>query len=137
MKEAPLIWIIDDDDLFIMITRNNIRKVSTQIATEVFHDGRESMHSLTQRISEGGNLPDIIFLDLNMPLVDGWVFLSTYAQLAAEVRSKIQLYICTSSIDPKDISRAKEFEDVTEFKEKPLSTDIVVEILNSINRTSV
>ncbi|MFN5371951.1 MAG: response regulator [Bacteroidia bacterium] len=129
MSHTPLIWIIDDDDLFIMITRNNIRKASTQLEIEVFHDGQESMDCLKERISTGGNLPDIILLDLNMPLADGWAFLTTYALLAADIRKKIQVYVCTSSIDPKDIHRAKEFEDVRDFKEKPLSTEVILGIL--------
>ncbi len=131
MSHIPLIWIIDDDDLFIMITRNNIRKTSSQLEVEVFHDGQESMDCLIERVSTGANLPDIILLDLNMPIADGWAFLTNYAQLDAEVRNKIQVYVCTSSIDPKDVHRAKEFEDVKDFKEKPLSTEVILEILGN------
>lgn len=130
MSHIPLIWIIDDDELFIMITRNNIRKVTTQLETEVFHDGLESMNCLVERINTGGNIPDVILLDLNMPVADGWSFLSSYTQLDYSIRKKIKLFICTSSIDPKDIHRANEFEDVQGFKEKPLATDSLLDILN-------
>jgi CheY-like chemotaxis protein len=129
MSHTPLIWIIDDDDLFIMITRNNIRKASSHLETEVFHDGQESMDCLKERISTGGHLPDIILLDLNMPIADGWAFLTNYAQLDDGVRIKIQVYVCTSSIDPKDVHRANAFEDVKDFKEKPLSTEVILDIL--------
>ena len=131
MNHTPLIWIIDDDDLFIMITRNNIRKASAQIETEVFHDGQESMDCLVARTSTSEQLPDIILLDLNMPIADGWSFLTNYARLDAGVRNKINVYVCTSSIDPKDVHRAKEFEDVKDFKEKPLSTEVILEILGN------
>jgi len=131
MEHSPLIWIIDDDDLFIMITRNNIRKAATLVETEVFHDGLESMDCLKERIASEGILPDIILLDLNMPIADGWNFLSHYIQLEEKVRKKINLFVCTSSIDPKDIQRAKEFGDVIDFKEKPLSKEAILDILQN------
>jgi CheY-like chemotaxis protein len=129
MNRIPLIWIIDDDDLFIMITRNNIRKATTTLETEVFHDGLESINCLKERIAGDGVLPDIILLDLNMPIADGWSFLASYIQLDNAIRNSIKLFVCTSSIDPKDMLRAKEFEDVKDFKEKPLSTEAINDIL--------
>jgi CheY-like chemotaxis protein len=129
MNRPLLFWIIDDDDLFIMITRNNIRKAISIVETEVFHDGQKSMDCLQDRIANGGVLPDIILLDLNMPIADGWVFLSNYIQIDSNIRSNIRLYVCTSSIDPKDVHRAQSFRDVKDFKEKPLSTETINEII--------
>jgi CheY-like chemotaxis protein len=129
MSRTPLIWIIDDDDLFIMITRNNIRKAIIATEIEVFSDGLNSMNCLQDRIAKGGRLPDIVLLDLNMPIADGWVFLSNYVQIDSIIRSKIRLYVCTSSIDPKDVHRAQSYTDVKDFKEKPLSTESINEII--------
>ncbi len=129
MEHSPLIWIIDDDDLFIMITRNNIRRAASLVETEVFHDGLESMDCLKERIANEGVLPNIILLDINMPIADGWHFLANYILLGEDIRKKINLFVCTSSIDPKDIHRAKEFGDVIDFKEKPLSTEAILDIL--------
>jgi CheY-like chemotaxis protein len=129
MNTLPLIWIVDDDELFIMITRNNIRKALFEVHVETFQDGLESIDCLKERIASGGELPNIILLDLNMPVSDGWFFLSKYSKLDESIRSQISVFICTSSIDPKDMHRAQELKDVKGFREKPLSTESINEII--------
>jgi CheY-like chemotaxis protein len=127
--ELPLVWIIDDDNLFYMITKNNLRKTGIETTTEFFYDGLDSLNALLERVKNKQTLPVLIILDLNMPLYDGWSFLQGYMNLPPETRSKMKLHICTSSIDPADISRAESIPDVLGFQEKPLSADLLLALL--------
>jgi CheY-like chemotaxis protein len=127
--ELPLVWIIDDDNLFYMITKNNLRKTGIETTTEFFCDGLDSLNALLERVKNNQTLPTLIILDLNMPLYDGWSFVQGYMNLPPETRSKMKLHICSSSIDPADITKAESIPDVLGFQEKPLSVDLLSSLL--------
>ncbi len=129
--EIPLVWIIDDDNLFYMITKNNLRKTGIETTTEFFYDGLDSLNALLEKVKNNQTLPSLIILDLNMPLYDGWSFVQGFMNLPVETRSKMKLHICTSSIDPADITRAESIPDVLGFQEKPLSVDILKALLSA------
>lgn len=129
MMEIPLVWVVDDDNLFFMITRNNLRKTGIETTTELFSNGLEALHAIQDCIARKKTLPRLIILDLNMPLFDGWSFLDGYEKIDAGIRSQIKIYICTSSIDPNDIAKANEMTDVLGFLEKPLQPELLLKLL--------
>ena len=69
------------------------------------------------------NLPDYIFLDINMPYVDGWMFLADYATLKKSLEKEITIFMISSSIDPSDISRARNNSDVRAYVSKPVTPE--------------
>ena len=77
-------------------------------------------------------LPDVILLDLNMPVMDGSDFLERYLMLEPRIGKKIHIYIVTSSVDPVDVERANRINAVTDYFVKPLTRDKLVSILESI-----
>ena len=66
-----------------------------------------------------------------MPVMDGWQFLDEYALLKIKNKSKITVYICSSSISPYDITRAKSISDVTDFIIKPITKEKLTEIVSA------
>ncbi|GER60406.1 response regulator [Patiriisocius marinus] len=96
----------------------------------IFNNGKEALRKLKSIIDSGEDLPDLILLDLNMPIMDGWQFLDNFTQI--EVDKKIIIYIVSSSIDPVDIERSKKYGMVSNFVVKPISTDKVKEIMQEI-----
>jgi len=132
MQQEPRIWIIDDDALFIMITRNNIRKSGVVCITEDFKNGKDALHEIKERARVGEHIPNILLLDLNMPLIDGWDFLVAFKSIPLDSRKNIKIYICTSSIDPKDLKRAEAIEEVTSFLEKPINIEVIQKIVTSL-----
>ncbi len=132
MQQDPHIWIIDDDVLFIMITRNNIRKSGVTCITEDFNNGKDALCEIKERVMVGEHIPNILLLDLNMPLIDGWDFLVEFKSIPLESRKNIKIYICTSSIDPKDLERAEAITEVTSFLEKPINTELIQKIVTSL-----
>lgn len=63
---------------------------------------------------------DVMFLDLNMPVMDGWEFLNEFIKIKNNLNKKITLYVVSSSIDPRDLERAKSFNLVTDYLIKPI-----------------
>ena len=117
-----LACIIDDDRIYVNLVKKiiEIKKLSQNLI--IFKNGKEALDyfkAILGNISEN-RLPDIIFLDLNMPVMDGWEFLSEFVKIKNNFNKKITLYVVSSSIDPRDLQRAKSFNLVTDYLIKPI-----------------
>ena len=130
MQPAINILLIDDDPTFIFLTRKIISSAGYPTHVDECNDGQEAVEYLQLHVESSDLLPDIIFLDLSMPVMDGWEFLKEYVLLEPLLKKKIALYIVSSSISPHDVERAKSFEIVKEFIIKPLNKTRVSEILS-------
>jgi len=73
-------------------------------------------------------LPDVIFLDIDMPLMDGFQFLDEFENLSALTRKKSRIVMLTSSINPQDFNRSKKYNNVKMYLNKPLSHDSILKI---------
>ena len=76
--------------------------------------------------------PDLIFLDINMPAMDGWEFLNEYSQLKPKLKKDIALFIVSSSISPQEVERSKTYRAVTDFLIKPVEKGKIVEIMDNV-----
>lgn len=131
MKPEKKLFIIDDDEIFVLLTNKIIQDTHLIDQTKVFGDGEEAISYLKANAHRTDLLPDIILLDLNMPVMDGWEFLQEYVQIVPEIKKKITLYLVSSSISPYDIEKAKTIPLVSDFIIKPLEVEKFVEILES------
>lgn len=120
-----LTCIIDDDEVYIHLIKKIIRIKKLSENLLVFNNGREAIDHFTAIVNEVSNseFPEIIFLDLNMPIMDGWDFLQKFAQIKPPKKFKTTLYIVSSSIDPFEIEKAKSFSEVTDYLIKPIRID--------------
>ena len=75
--------------------------------------------------------PDLIFLDINMPAMNGWEFLDEYEKLADNQKGKIVVIMLTTSLNPKDLEKSKEIGYVGDFKNKPLTQETLSVILEN------
>jgi CheY-like chemotaxis protein len=124
--------LVDDDKIFIFLATKTIQLVDRATEVQVFNDGLEILDHLKNIADKPELLPDVIFLDLNMPVIDGWGFLNEYVSL--NMKKKIPIYLVSSSISPHDIERAKNMPIVTDFLIKPLMKEKVVEILANLRQ---
>ncbi len=131
MKKIEIIALIDDDPAFVFITEKIIEKTNHFKEVKVFDNGLYALNYLKENLNNDTHLPNIIFLDLSMPIMDGWQFLDEYALLEIKNKSKITVYICSSSISPYDITRAKSISDVTDFIIKPITKEKLTEIVSA------
>ncbi|KIO78640.1 hypothetical protein TH53_02540 [Pedobacter lusitanus] len=126
------VYLIDDDDIFVFLTKKTMLKVSENVEVEVFSDGLQAITHLKEIQDKKELLPDIIFLDLNMPVMDGWEFLAEYQEIYSSFVKKNELYIVSSSISPHEMERSKNISEVCEFIIKPLVKEKFLEILENL-----
>ena len=131
MKSAANIFLIDDDKLFLFLTRKTILATKKEVNLKEFTDAHVALNYLKEIVNNNELWPDIIFLDISMPIMDGWDFLDEYMKLDTNIVNKPRIYIFSSSISPHDIDRAKSIGVVTDFIIKPLVKDKFIQILES------
>lgn len=115
--------IIDDEPLQHFIME---RMLSLYLSNSVDHityssNAIEILKFLETNRNNADELPDIIFLDLNMPVMNGWDFLDSYKRLQQKVAKSITIYVVSSSIDPGDILRSKKYLSVKDYIIKPMT----------------
>ena len=127
MNYCKTAWLVDDDELFNFLTAHTLKSNGFCSETRSFTSAQKALEELGASV-EKGVFPDFIFLDINMPVLDGWGFLEAYRQFPEELKKNCSLYILSSSIDENDAKRAKKSEEVRDFISKPL-TKMSLEII--------
>ncbi|MCU0437765.1 MAG: response regulator [Raineya sp.] len=117
--------IIDDDDVQIFITQKMLEAsgASTKDSILVYNDGKEAFDDLKSRFEENRELPDVILLDVNMPIWNGWNFLDEFNKIN---RGKfIDVFMVSSSISYKEVLKSQTYPNVFGFFSKPLNVNII------------
>ena len=123
-------YLIDDDSIFVFLTKKTLQVANIDTDITVFEDGKQALSNLKAYYDRPELLPDVIFLDLNMPVLDGWGFLDEYLLLEPKLNKKISIYIVSSSISPSELDRSREIPVVTDFLTKPLSRAKFTEVFS-------
>lgn len=129
MKKVKIL-LVDDDTTYLFITKKILEQQQNVEQINTFMNGLEALTYLKQHSKEENILPNILFLDLFMPIMDGWEFLNEFTEVKSNNLNKITIYICTSSISPHDVERAKKISSVSDYIIKPISKIKLVDILN-------
>lgn len=136
MSKAVVICIVDDDDVYQYTVTRALKSDSLAKKILVFSDGEEALDFLTDNIANKPILPDVIFLDVNMPIMDGWQFLEEYVKIKPRVGKQITIYMVTSSVDPVDVDRAKKFSEISDYLVKPIQPDQIRELVATLDKAS-
>ena len=131
MQNKIQVAVVDDDKIFQLITNKTLNTIEEVGRVLQFYNGEEALIYLQEHAGQPDELPDVILLDINMPVVDGWTFLKDYADLYDQLSKAISIHMVSSSIDPKDIERAGAESIVREYIIKPITKDKLVEVVRS------
>ena len=118
------VFIIDDDPIHQRIAQIMISKHRIFDEFVSYTEAGEALKFLEENRNNPGLIPDVILLDLNMPVVDGWDFLESFEKFKDTLAKKIRIFIVSSSVDEKDISRSQSYSSVEGFISKPLTPDV-------------
>jgi CheY-like chemotaxis protein len=120
MQDRKIICIIDDDKIYQFAASKLLQKYHPDVSVICFDHGRSAIEFIENHKSNPGRLPDVILLDINMPVLDGWGFLAKFALFKNELTKPVKIYIVSSSIDNRDLQKANEYTEVTSYLIKPL-----------------
>jgi CheY-like chemotaxis protein len=123
--------LIDDNEIDNLINQKMIEAAS--ITQNIYtHTGAKSaiefLRNMEQLDVAEKVLPDVIFLDIDMPLMDGFQFLDEFEKLSNNTKNKCKIVMLTSSINPQDFNRSKKYDNVKLYLNKPLSHDSIQQL---------
>ena len=127
------ILLVDDDPIGIFLTKKILKREGFSHTVTSFQSSVEALAFLREQITDG-KPPQVVLLDLNMPLMDGWAFLAALSPYEAQLHNQCLIYVLTSSLDPSDLARAKEHSLITKLIQKPLDGLKTEEIQEELER---
>ncbi|SHI99455.1 response regulator [Pseudozobellia thermophila] len=122
-----VVWVIDDDFVSLFATRYGIEQWNRKCRVVDFDNAETALKIFSDTLEEGGEKPDVILLDLIMPDMDGWTFLSKFEEMY-DGTSGTDVYILSAFTNSKDRKRAKEHPSVKGHFDKPLSKHLLEEV---------
>ena len=118
-----LVMLVDDNDTYNFINRRILEQMGFARSVQVQSSGIGALSYLEEHISNPAMLPDIIFLDIKMPLLNGHEFLFKLHRITRSVTEKCKVVMLSSSGDEKDINETRNYPNVIHFIQKPLTPE--------------
>jgi CheY-like chemotaxis protein len=125
-SKYKIVMLVDDNEIDNMINQKMLESANFADQFYVYTSGQSALDFLENLVKQDSArelLPDMILLDINMPLIDGFQFLDKYAELNTSVKPDVDVFMLTTSINPSDKERADENKLITKFLIKPLTAE--------------
>jgi CheY-like chemotaxis protein len=124
-KKLNCILLVDDNPADNFIHSRVIKNAEITENIAVVENGQQALDYL---LNSENIQPDLIFLDINMPIMDGWEFIDEYLKLGLSKEKQIIIAMLTTSFNPSDKERADKRPEILYFASKPLKTEILLEV---------
>jgi len=131
MNKLREICLIEDDKIQVFLASKFITKTNLVEYISSFKNGKEAYDEMLERLESNKLFPDIIFLDINMPVWDGWSFYEAFTQL--KNADKVSIFILTSSVSDYDVNKAEQFGLKDKYLAKPLSFSTIEKIVTELS----
>ena len=128
-----MVMNVDDDSMVQMISEIIMSDESFCESIVKLEDGKKALEYFEQQSKlpiEEQKIPELVFLDINMPIMDGWEFLTEFRKVNIDTYKKIPIYIVSSSIANEDFEKSKTFPEILDYLSKPVELETLVSILN-------
>lgn len=129
MKKNFNFCIVDDDDIYQFTIKKTIQSLNYAKSVLAFSDGEEALQFMMDNISNEEELPDIILLDINMPIMDGFQFMDEFIKIKPKLSKKITIYMASSSVDETDIKKAHQISEISDYIIKPIKQGKIKSII--------
>lgn len=123
MDERPIIYLIDDDFIYQSITGMLVERIFKPLDFVSFNNGQEALDLIKENQDVKESLPNLILLDINMPIMNGWDFLNELSDMLPHLAKKPKISMMSSSSLEEDVNKAMKYPSVVEFVTKPLTLD--------------
>lgn len=121
-----IVCVIDDDPIFVLTVVKLIQIENFCDKVVVYKNGAEAITGINACLKSGGELPCIILLDINMPVMNGWEFLEKFIEIPDH--TIVDLFISTSSINRSDVTKSKKYKIIKDYLVKPITSKILREL---------
>ncbi|WP_276496383.1 response regulator [Pontibacter litorisediminis] len=126
------VFIVDDDEVSIFLTEAILEAESFATECKGFQDAKAALQNLLESAKDSPEaLPEVIFLDLNMPFLSGWDFIEALSPYEEDLKGRCRIYILTSSVDEQERRRAHGNSLVAGFLQKPLEDEWLLQLKKS------
>jgi CheY-like chemotaxis protein len=123
---SKTVWVIDDDPIYQIIVNKIITKTELFSSVSGFENGKTAIDKLKKVIENAVELPNVILLDINMPIMDGWEFMEEMMLLKSQINEPITIYIVSSSIAIEDKNKAKNYPEIIAYLSKPINVNDLI-----------
>lgn len=128
-RKLNCVLLIDDDEPTNFLNKMIIEETGQVEEVRVAQSAREALDYLSGIGQADLPTPELIFLDINMPAMDGWEFLEKYDQLSPEQKAAIIVVMLTTSFNPEDEQKAERISYISSYRNKPLTQEVLLGIL--------
>lgn len=132
INQSLHIVIVDDDRLQVAALQKIITDTNLAAGISVFGNGQEAVDYLANLSQQGDSLPHVIFLDINMPVMNAWRFLELFTRMKRLLYRPIPIYVVTGSTEGTDMAQSRHHAAVRGYITKPVSKEKIRQVLESL-----
>ncbi len=131
MKKLKSILLVDDDSSTNFLHQLILENAGCAEQLHFAFNGKEAIEFLQQQHQTQSLLPELILLDINMPVMNGWEFLDELHKLPQAIQQAVTVVMLTTSMNPDDEEKAKSIHSVKAFRNKPVSAAMIKELTDA------
>ena len=128
-----IVCLIDDDNIYQYTARVILEATGLTKQIQSFYNGIDAINFFNNPDNfVADTLPDVIFLDINMPIMDGWAFLEEYNKFYNRLPKNIQIYMVSSSVNSSDMQKSRSYKAVNDYLVKPVNRSKYQELMEAL-----
>ena len=131
MTTACKIFVVDDDEVSSLVLEKQCERSLCAVEISKFRHGLLAIVYLIEHQNQPSELPDCIFLDMDMPIMNGWEFLEQYQRILPSLQKNIRIYMMSAFVNDRDYLRGLQTASLTDIIEKPIPPEKILEIVST------